>query len=80
MTWKVAFAKQEVYNPDYGVRGVPHIAIIDTEGKVRYNALNPNSDPYEETEKIDALLKEAGLKYPTEPMEKRNWADEEAGK
>ena len=80
MTWKVAFAKQGVYNPDYGVHGVPHIAIIDAEGKVRYNGINPNSDPYEEAEKIDALLKEAGLKYPTEPMEKRNWADEEDAK
>ena len=80
MTWKVAFAKQGVYNPAYGVHGVPHIAIIDAEGKVRYNGINPNSDPYEEAEKIDALLKEAGLKYPTEPMEKRNWAEEEANK
>ena len=80
MTWKVAFAKQEVYNPDYGVFGVPHIAIIDVNGKVRYNELNPHSDPYEEAEKIDALLKEAGLKYPTEPMEKRNWAKEEMEK
>ncbi len=78
MTWNVAFTKQKVYNPDYGVRGIPHIAIIDTEGKVRYNKINPGSAPYEEAEKIDALLKEAGLKYPTQPMEKRNYAAEAA--
>ena len=76
MTWTVAFSKQSCYNPDYGVGGVPHLFILDVEGKVRYNGLNPNTDPYKEAEKIDGLLKEAGLKYPQQPMEKRNYADE----
>ena len=76
MTWPVAFSKQEVYNPHYGVAGIPHIAILDVNGKVRYNKLNPNTAPYEEAEKIDNLLKEAGLNYPKEEMSKRNYAQE----
>ena len=75
MTWPVAFGKEEVYNKEYGVMGVPHIAIIDAQGRIRYNELTPYSPPYEEAEKIDALLKEAGLKYPTTPMEKKNYIE-----
>ncbi len=75
MTWKVAFSDEE-FNPDFGVRGIPHVAIIDTEGKVRFNMLRPYEPPYHEAEKIDALLKEAGLPYPSEPMEKTNWGHE----
>ena len=77
MTRSVAFSKQGEFQPDYGVnKGIPHIFILDVEGKVRYNGLNPNTDPYKEAEKIDGLLKEAGLKYPSHPMEQRNYADE----
>ena len=78
MTWPVAFSEQGVYNPHYGVAGIPHIAILDVNGKVRYNKLNPNTAPYEEAEKIDNLLKEAGLNYPKEEMSKRNYAQEAA--
>jgi thiol-disulfide isomerase/thioredoxin len=41
MTWDVAFTEEDVFNPDYGVRGIPHVAIIDAEGKVRFNGLHP---------------------------------------
>jgi thiol-disulfide isomerase/thioredoxin len=73
MTWKVAFSDEE-FNPDFGVRGIPHIAIIDAEGKTRYNMLRPYNPPFHEAEKIDALLKEAGLPFPKEKMEEGNWA------
>jgi len=63
MTWTVAFSEQNVFNPDFGVRGIPHIAIIDPAGKVRYNALRPGKLS-SDTEKIDALLKEAKLPTP----------------
>jgi len=76
MTWEVAFAEEEVYNIDYGVKGIPHLAIIDATGKVRYNELHPGNPPYHEAEKIDALLKEAGLKFPKKPMEKVNYIKE----
>lgn len=75
MTWLVAFSDEE-FNPDFGVRGIPHVAIIDPEGKVRYNMLRPYEPPFHEAEKIDKLLKEAGLPYPPEAMEEGNWGAE----
>ena len=71
ITWNIAFSKNTVFNISYGVSGIPHVAIIDANGKVRYNGLNPNSNPSIEAEKIDALLKEAGLTFPANPMEKK---------
>lgn len=73
MTWKVAFSSGNVFNPMYGVKGIPHVAIIDAEGRVRYNALRPYNPPFHEAEKIDALLQEAGLKYPKQPMSQENF-------
>ncbi len=63
MTWTVAFSEQNVFNPDFGVRGIPHIAIIDPAGKVRYNELRPGKLS-SDTEKIDGLLKEFKLPVP----------------
>ena len=73
MTWKVAFSDDE-FNPDFGVRGIPHVAIIDANGIVRFNQLRPYEPPFHEAEKIDQLLKEAGLPYPKDKMEEGNWA------
>ena len=67
VTWPVAFAHQEVFNPEYGVRGIPHVAIIDPAGKVRYNGLHPGGSLKDKADKIDALLKAAGLPVP-EPV------------
>lgn len=69
MTWTVAFSEQNVFNPDFGVRGIPHIAIIDPEGKVRYNTLRPGKLS-SDTAKIDALLKEFKLPAPAPVGEK----------
>ena len=72
MTWRVAFSKQEVFNADYGVNGIPHVAIIDAKGIVRYNGLHPAQAPLEKMAKIDGLLKEAGLPAPAPiAMEKK---------
>lgn len=71
ITWEVAFSKTSVFNPLYGVRGIPHVAIIDNKGIVRYNELRPYEDPAHEAEKIDALLKEAGLPFPANPISTR---------
>jgi thiol-disulfide isomerase/thioredoxin len=65
MTWTVAFSEQNVFNPDFGVSGIPHVAIIDPAGKVRFNNLYPNAK--EESEHIDALLTEAKLPHPETP-------------
>ncbi len=62
ITWTVAFARQEVFNPDYGIQGIPHVAILDPEGRVRYRGLHPMDDGKED--KIDKLLAEAGLRHP----------------
>jgi thiol-disulfide isomerase/thioredoxin len=69
MTWSVAFSDDGCFNPNYGVRGIPHLAIIAPDGKVRFNELRPK-DPAEDAEKIDALLKEFKLNCPAEPMTK----------
>ncbi|MCB9845051.1 MAG: TlpA family protein disulfide reductase [Phycisphaeraceae bacterium] len=75
MTWPVVFSKQEVFNPDFGVSGIPHVAIIDPSGRVRFNGLHPAMPMEEKTAKIDSLLQEAGLRVPvSEPA-----ATEEAG-
>lgn len=73
ITWTVAFSAQPVFNSEYGVNGIPHVVIIDTEGRVRYNNLRPYDAPFHEAEKIDALLQEAGLKYPKNPMSTENF-------
>ncbi len=64
MTWPVAFSSENVFNPDYGVRGIPHVAIIDPTGVVRHRGLHPANSLASKAEKIDALLAEAGLPHP----------------
>ncbi|MCA9284863.1 MAG: TlpA family protein disulfide reductase [Phycisphaerales bacterium] len=64
MTWTVAFTDEEVFNPDYDVSGIPHVAIIDANGVLRWNNLHPAQPFSEKAEKIDALLREAGKTVP----------------
>jgi thiol-disulfide isomerase/thioredoxin len=64
MTWTVAISAEEVFNPAYGVTGIPHMAIVAPDGTVRHNGLHPSSPLAEKTALIDALLKEAGKKVP----------------
>ncbi|MCW5756831.1 MAG: TlpA family protein disulfide reductase [Phycisphaeraceae bacterium] len=64
VTWPVVFTEQNVFNPDFGVQGIPHVAIIDAQGRVRFNGLHPAAPMPQKTEKIDALLKEIGIEPP----------------
>ncbi|MBL9187134.1 MAG: TlpA family protein disulfide reductase, partial [Opitutaceae bacterium] len=64
MTWPVVFSDEEVFNPSYGVRGIPHMAIIAPDGTVRYNGIHPATPHAEKVKKIDPLLREFGLKVP----------------
>jgi thiol-disulfide isomerase/thioredoxin len=64
MTWDVVFSQEEVFNPNYGVTGIPHMAIIAPDGTVRHNGMHPATPHPQKTEKIDAILKEFGLKVP----------------
>lgn len=65
ITWPVAFSTDDVFNPEFGVRGIPHVAIIDAEGVVRHRGLHPAGQSLaEKAEMIDVLLAEAGLATP----------------
>lgn len=79
ITWRVAFTEQNVMNMDYGVTSIPHIVILDAEGNVRYNGVDPFEAPYHKAEKIDALLKEAGLRCPSKPMETVDYSKRQTG-
>lgn len=71
MTWTVAFSDEDVFNPDYGVFGIPHAVIIDAKGVLRHRGIHPGGDPAHVAEKIDELLKAANLPFPDKPMGKR---------
>lgn len=79
MTWNVAFGETNVFNPQYGVRGIPHVAIIAPDGTVRHRGLHPGGDPADEANKIDALLKEFNLPMPAAPMPSKDAKDEKPG-
>ena len=64
ITWPIAFAKENVFNPDFGVRGIPHVAIIAADGKTAYNNLDPRDPMAEKVKKINGLLMKAGLPHP----------------
>ena len=64
MTWPIVMTKQNVFNPDFAIEGIPHVAIIGADGKVAYNGMHPAGDPAEKVEKINGLLEKAGKKTP----------------
>ncbi len=77
ITWPVAFSREEVFNPDYGVRGIPHVAIIDPAGKVRFRGLHPAEPLKKKAEMIDSLLKEFNMPVPSAAVEEEK--EEKAG-
>lgn len=56
INWNIAISEEDVMNTDYGALAIPHIVLIDKQGKVRYNALNAEKD--EKIELIEKLLAE----------------------
>jgi thiol-disulfide isomerase/thioredoxin len=64
MTWDVAFSRQEVFNPDYAIRGIPYVAIIAPDGTVRHTGLHPGNAAADISGKITAILKEFNLPVP----------------
>ena len=64
MTWPVAFSTEDVFNPDYGVNGIPYVTIIGPDGIVRYAGLNPEDKRSDIGGKIEAVLKEYHLAVP----------------
>ena len=64
INWTIAFSEQEVFNDDYGVTGIPHMAIIAPDGTVRHTGLHPAMPHAEKTAMIDAILEEFALPTP----------------
>lgn len=52
--WPIVFTQESVFNPAFGVRGVPHIVIIDANGKIR-DIFNPFKQD------VQNMLKRIGL-------------------
>lgn len=64
MTWDVAFSAENVFNPAYGVQGVPFVAIIAPDGTVRHAGLNPLDPSADIAGKVTAILQEFKLPTP----------------
>ena len=64
MTWDVVFSEEEVFNPDYGIQGIPHLAIVAPDGTIRHTGLHPGDKSADVAGKIEALLKEFKLSTP----------------
>ena len=56
INWRIAFTEEDVMNVEYGVLAIPHITLIDKEGKVRYNNITGTNE--EKIKLIDSLLNE----------------------
>ena len=65
INWTIAFSEQAVFNPDYGITGIPHMAIIAPDGTLRHNDLHPAMPHAEKQVLIDAILQEFNLPVPT---------------
>jgi thiol-disulfide isomerase/thioredoxin len=64
MTWPVVIVEGDVFNPDYVVRGIPHVTIIAPDGTVRYNDLHVALKGFSIAERVEAILKEFKLQVP----------------
>ncbi len=64
MTWDVVFTEQSVYNQDFGIIGIPYVAVVDAEGIVRKIALHPTLNADELDEAIRDALVDAGHAAP----------------
>lgn len=64
MTWDVVFSSQEVFNPDYGIQGIPYVAIIAPDGTVRHTGLHPGNKAHDISGKVEAILREFKLPVP----------------
>ncbi len=67
ITWTVVFSEEPVFNEAYGVSGIPHMAIVAPDGKVRHTGMHPAEPHASKVAKIDALLKEFGKPLPGQP-------------
>ncbi|RLS25280.1 MAG: hypothetical protein DWH74_01550 [Planctomycetota bacterium] len=61
VTWTVAVTQEDVFNPDFGIRGIPFVAILDQDGKVYKVGMHP-SDEAGIQATIDELLAKSAAK------------------
>lgn len=60
MNWVVACSEENVFHPGFGVQGIPYMAIIGRDGKVRHAGLHPGALTLDQKKKlIDPLLAES---------------------
>lgn len=52
ITWTVAFSDKDCFNPDFDIMSIPHMAVIDQSGVVRFDDVEPEALK----ERIDGLL------------------------
>lgn len=64
MTWDVVFSAQQVFNPDYGIQGIPFVTIIAPDGTVRHTGLHPGNASQDISGKVEAILREFKLPVP----------------
>ncbi len=64
MTWDVAVSEEEVFNPAYGIEGIPYLAIIAPDGTVRFAGLHPGNPEADVAGKVESILKEFKLPVP----------------
>ncbi|HSV74937.1 MAG TPA: TlpA disulfide reductase family protein [Chthonomonadales bacterium] len=57
-TFTVLITRQDGRNPDYGVRSLPHLTLIDADGRVDLNGLQPGARVEDQAARIDRLLRE----------------------
>lgn len=62
VTWTVLVTQQDCFNPDFGVRSIPQLAVIDAEGRVRASGVSAEGTAVED--QIDALLRAMGREVP----------------
>jgi thiol-disulfide isomerase/thioredoxin len=64
MTWDVVFSEEPVFNPAYGIEGIPFVAVIAPDGTLRHVGLHPSDPSADLAGKIEALLREFNLPLP----------------
>lgn len=52
VTWPVVFSDKDCFNPDFDIMDIPHLAVLDEDGVVRFDGVEPD----DLQAKIDSLI------------------------
>lgn len=58
ITWPIVFSREPVFNPAFGISGIPHVTIVAPDGTVRHNGVSAAGPLADKVRKIDAILQE----------------------